>query len=50
MPQVIVSDSAREDLQRLQNVLITKSPLAAKKAAGMLIRGIRQLESVPQAG
>lgn len=50
MPQVIVSESARQDLQRLQEFLKAKNVLAAKKAAEILIRGIRQLQSMPKIG
>lgn len=50
MPQVIVSDSARQDLQRLQNFLKTKNTLAAKKVSEVLIRGIRQLQTFPEMG
>ena len=50
MPQVIVSTSARHDLQRLQDFLRKKNRLAAKKAAETLINGIRKLESLPDIG
>lgn len=50
MPQVIVSESARQDLQRLQEFLKAKNVLAAKKAAEMLIRGVRQLQTMPEVG
>ncbi|WP_197730557.1 hypothetical protein [Pectobacterium zantedeschiae] len=42
MPQVIVSGHARRDLQRLKDFLKNKNALATKKAAEVLIRGIRQ--------
>lgn len=50
MPQVIVSGRARQDLQRLQDFLKKKNVLAAKKAAEILIRSIRQLETLPDIG
>lgn len=50
MPQVIISESARQDLQRLHDFLRTKNVLAARKAAEMLIQGIRQLEALPNIG
>ncbi|CAI1964701.1 Toxin RelE3 [Serratia entomophila] len=50
MPQVIISAPARRDLQRLQDFLKKKNRLAAKKAAESLIRGIRQLEKLPNIG
>ncbi|WP_114195243.1 type II toxin-antitoxin system RelE/ParE family toxin [Edaphovirga cremea] len=50
MSQVIVSRRARLDLQRLQDFLKKKNALAAKKAAEIMIRGIRQLESLPDIG
>ena len=50
MPQVIISASAQRDLQRLQDFLKTKNALAAKKAAGLLIRGIQQLAKLPEIG
>lgn len=50
MPQVIVSATARHDLQRLQDFLQKKNQLAAKKAAESLINGIRKLESMPDIG
>ncbi|MBA0206061.1 type II toxin-antitoxin system RelE/ParE family toxin [Pectobacterium aroidearum] len=50
MPQMIVSESARRGLQRLQDFLKNKNALAAKKAAEVLIRGIRQLAALPNIG
>lgn len=50
MSQVVVSESARKDLQRLQNFLKTKNVLAAKKAAEIIIRGIKQLQTSPTIG
>ena len=50
MPQVIITESARRDLQRLQDFLKTKNTLAAKKVADVLIRAIRMLQSMPEIG
>lgn len=50
MPQVIISESARQDLQRLQDFLKTKNTLAAKKVAEILIRAIRMLQTMPDIG
>lgn len=50
MPQVIVSASARRDLQRLHDFLKTKNAQAAKKAAAILFRGIQQLQDLPEIG
>ncbi len=50
MPQVIISEQARKDLQRLQLFLKKKNALAARKAAEIIIRGIRLLETTPGVG
>lgn len=50
MPQVIISESARQDLQRLQDFLKTKNALAAKKVAERLISAIRMLQIMPDIG
>lgn len=47
---MIVSTSARHDLQRLQDFLRKKNRLVAKKAAETLINGILKLESLPDIG
>jgi len=50
MPQVIVSQHAQRDLQRLQEFLSRKNRLAARKVSEALIRAIMQLGNLPDMG
>lgn len=50
MPQVIYASSAIRDLQRLREFLRTKNPVAAKRAAGTIIKALQVLGLQPQIG
>ena len=50
MPQVIYGPAAIRDLQRLQEFLRPKNPLAAKRAAETIMKAVQLLELQPQIG
>lgn len=50
MPQVRYSPSAIRDLQRLQEFLRPKNPLAAKRAADTIMKAMQVLGLQPQTG
>lgn len=50
MPQVIYAPNSIRDLQRLQDFLKTKNPVAAKRAAQVLLNGLKVLGFQPQIG
>lgn len=50
MPQVRFAPSAIRDLQRLQEFLRPKNPLAAKRAAETILKAVQVLGLQPQTG
>lgn len=50
MPQVIFSQSAIRDLERLREFLGSKNPIATKRASATIIKTILLLEHQPQIG
>lgn len=50
MPQVIFSPAAVRDLERLRRFLQPKSPSAAKRAAGAILKGVQALGAHPKMG
>lgn len=50
MPQVIFSQAAIQDLQRLRDCQRPKNPIAAEKAAAVILKGIQDLGKLPQIG
>ena len=50
MPQVIFSQAAIQDLQRLRDLLRPKNPIAAEKAAAVILKGLQELGKFPQIG
>ena len=50
MPQVIYAAGAIRDLQRLQEFLRTKNPVAAKRAARAILKAVQVLGVQPQIG
>ena len=50
MPQVIYAPGAIRDLQRLQEFLRLKNPVAAKRAADTIIKALKVLGLRPQIG
>src|SRR5690242_3861263 len=50
MPRVIWTNRALNDLDRLEQFLWTKSPLAAERAIRTILEATRLLEDFPQAG
>jgi plasmid stabilization system protein ParE len=50
MPQVIYTQSAIRDLQRLREFLRPKNPLAARRAAEAIVKSLQILGLQPQIG
>lgn len=50
MPQVIFTQRAYRDLERLRDFLEAKSPAAAKRAAQAIFKSIQRLEMQPKMG
>lgn len=50
MPQIVFSQAAVRDLERLRKFLQPKSPLAAKRAAEAILAGVQALGAYPKLG
>lgn len=50
MPQVILTERAIRNLERVQDFLVEKNPVSAKRAGQAIIKNIRLLKSKPQIG
>jgi len=50
MPQVIVTNGAVIGLEKCRGFLISKNPLAAKKAANLITTSFNMLENNPEIG
>lgn len=50
MPQVIFTETALKDLQRLSEFLHTNNPQAAKQAGIAIVKAVKILSTYPQAG
>lgn len=50
MPHVILSLSAESGIRRCRRFLLSKNPLAAKRAASEISRQIGQLKLLPESG
>lgn len=50
MPQIIYSQAAIQDLERLREFLKPKNPSAAQRAAKTIIQGIKALGELPYIG
>ena len=50
MPQIVFSQAAVRDLERLRKFLQPKSPLAAKRAAEAILTGVQALGAHPKLG
>ncbi len=50
MPQVILTERAIRNLERMQEFLVEENPVSAKRAGQAIIKNIRLLKSKPQIG